>query len=286
VIAALVTAKVAREHDEDLVPLAEALRARDADVEICDWDDAAVDWSAIDLAVIRSTWDYTARRDAFLSWADEVTALTRLENPAAVLRWNTDKRYLRDLEQAGVPTVPTVFVEPGERPTLPPIEVVVKPSVSAGARDTARYRPSERAEARAHTEALLAEGRTVMIQPYLDAVDDHGETALVHVGGVFSHAFRKGPILVPGSVFVDGLYVEERISEREPTDAEREVAQSALDAARRLTGEDLLYARVDLLPGPDGSPVVLELELTEPSLFHAISPGSVERFADAITARC
>jgi hypothetical protein len=134
----------------------------------------------------------------------------------------------------------------------------------------------------AHITRMLAAGRSVMLQPYLSAVDSDGETALLFLGGAYSHAIRKGPMLTGPAVGVEGLYQPEVISPREPSAEQRALAEQALAAA---PAEQLLYARVDLVPGPDGRPVVLELELTEPSLFLGTSPQSPGRFADAILAR-
>lgn len=283
---ALVTASAARHLDEDLAPLAAALAGRGHAVEVVVWDDADVEWGAFDGVVVRSTWDYVARRDELLAWAERTAATTRLANPVDVLHWNTDKRYLRDLHDAGVPVVPTVFLAPGDPVHLPPFELVVKPVVGAGSVDTARYGHETRAEARRHLDELLAAGRPAMVQPYLSAVDHHGETALVFFAGVYSHSIRKGPILRPVGEevpFVDGLYAAEDISARQPTPAERALAEATLDAVPGGR-ERLLYARVDVVPGPDGEPVVLELELAEPSVFLDHAPGAAGRFAEAIEA--
>src|SRR5690606_16980168 len=117
------------------------------------------------------------------------------------------------------------------------------------------------------------------------AVDDAGETGLVFLGDRFSHAFRKGPILRPEARFVESLYREEEISSREPSDEERAVAEVVLDAvgiiAPGRSRTDLLYARVDFVPGPTG-PLLMELELVEPSLFLSTDPGAAERAAKAI----
>jgi len=249
------------------------------------WDDPAVDWSAFDLVVLRSAWDYAPRRDEFVAWTQRVP---RLANPAHVVRWNTDKRYLLQLQEAGAPVVPTEFVAPEEswRPAAAG-EIVIKPTVSAGSLDTGRYdlaHDGQRDLAAAHVRRLRAAGRHVMVQPYLDAVDDHGETALIWIGGHYSHAIRKGPILTGPDEGVEGLYREEDISAREPSHAEREVAAKVL-AALPYDLADLLYVRVDLVPGPGGAPVLLELELTEPSLFFATDPAAAGRFAAAVADR-
>ena len=114
---ALVTAVVARDLDEDLVPLETALRACAAQVTIAAWDDAAIHWARFDVALLRSTWDYTQRLPEFLDWIGRTETQTRLLNPLEVVRWNTDKHYLCDLEKAGVAIVPSAFIEPGENAT-------------------------------------------------------------------------------------------------------------------------------------------------------------------------
>jgi glutathione synthase/RimK-type ligase-like ATP-grasp enzyme len=266
-------------EDDDRLVIA-PLAARGVYAEPVMWDDPRVDWAGYDLAVLRSTWDYADRRDAFVAWARGVP---RLANRAEVVAWNTDKRYLAELADAGLPVVPTRWLAPGAGTWAPPLDgqVVVKPVVSVGSKDTGRYDLADRAQRRLateHVERLHRAGRLVMVQPYLDAVDTAGETALMFLGGRYSHAVRKGPMLDgpdPGDV---GLYKPEQIAPRAAGPDEVAVAERVLAA---VPGE-LLYARVDLIPGPDGAPLVVELELTEPSLYLGYAPGAVDRFAAAI----
>lgn len=282
---ALATCAALPDLDPDEQLLLEPLRALGVDAQPAVWDDARVDWDAFDLVVIRSTWDYTARRDKFLAWAQSVP---RIVNPAAVLAWNTDKRYLRDLAKAGVPVVPTTWLEPTDTVVLPHTgRHVLKPSVGAGSVDAALFdfaAPDEAALARAHAERLLAAGQTVMIQPYLELIEQHGETALMFFGGEFSHAAAKGAMLAGHSEMVEGLYKAEVIKPRSASAVDLDVARAALVAAP-IPADQLAYARVDLIPGTDGSPVVIELELTEPSLFLGQAPGSAERLARALASR-
>ena len=158
--------------------------------------------------------------------------------------------------------------------------------MGAGSQDTGRYdlgRPAERAEAVGLAERILAGGRGVVVQPYLAGVDVEGETALVHVDGRLSHAVRKAALLTGPAGDVAGLYVEERTAACTPTAAQRAVAAQALAT---VAGDGPpLYARVDVLPGPDGAPVVLEVELTEPSLFLGHDRGAADRLAGAIADR-
>jgi hypothetical protein len=286
---ALVTARAARGLDEDMPPLTAALAAAGARSEILDWDDARADWGRFDLVVPRSAWDYAERLPEFLAWAEQVALLTTLVNPLSVVRWNTDKHYLGELARAGAPVVPTWYVEPGEDPgsRLDGVlaadgrrELVVKPAVGAGSRDARRHARADRAAILAHLAPLLAAGRSAMLQPYLESVDTSGETALMYIDGRFSHAIRKGALLpAAGAPATAGLFAPEEIVPRTPGADELASAGRILAAA---PFERLAYARVDLLRDPEGSPRLLELELTEPSLFLAHAPGSAERFAAAL----
>jgi len=297
---ALVSADAALPLDEDMPPLLDALRRLGVQVSTPSWDAPDVDWSRFDLALLRSTWDYVDRIDEFLAWARDCGRKTRLFNPAAVVAWNTDKHYLAELHAAGVAVVPTRFVEPGvdAARSLQSFlgdgrldagapcefdEFVVKPTVGAGSRDTARYRRGERDRALAHLHRLVeVERRSAMLQPYLSTVDTHGETALMYLGGAPSHAIRKGPLLRLDDGLVAGLFAPEDIRPREPGQDEQALATAALAA---LPFEPPLYARVDMVRDASGAPVVLELELTEPSLFLAHAPGSADRLAQAALAR-
>lgn len=271
--------------DEDMPLLQEALDAAAIDWREVTWDDETVEWSDFSLAVVRSTWDYYRRIDEFTQWIERVDGATRLANSANVLRWNLDKHYLREAVAAGLPVVPTDFVEPGSAADFAVIDrrleesdVVVKPAVSAGSNDTERHSSVETAYH--HVERLLSAGRSVMVQPYLSEVDQHDETGLVFLNGSFSHAFAKGALLATAKDVAGDLFARERIESREPTATE-------LDLGRRistwLTGRfgPSLYARLDLLPTSIG-PVIVELELLEPSLFLHTSAGAAGRVAEAI----
>jgi hypothetical protein len=273
---------------EDDFPLRDGLRARGLEVDAVCWDDATADWAGYDLAVIRSPWDYTPRRDQFVAWAHSVP---RLANPADIIEWNSDKTYLRVLAGAGVAVTPTEFVTPAAAWNPPATgEWVVKPTISVAAMDSGRYRLPDQADlAAAHVRRLQAAGRTAMIQPYLAAVDTAGETSVLctpDAGGelTYSHAIRKGALLTgPDTGAPHSEYTEE-IEPRVPSAAELALAATTL-AAVPGAAKRLLYARVDMIPGPDGSPLLVELELVEPSLFFLHAPGSAERVADAIVAR-
>jgi glutathione synthase/RimK-type ligase-like ATP-grasp enzyme len=250
------------------------------------WDDPAVDWSAYTLIVVRSTWDYQERRDAFVAWARAIG--DRLVNPPHVIEWNTDKRYLRELADAGLPVVSTALVAPGEPFVAPPAEYVIKPTVSAGSRDTARFAAGDAAEAAraaALVDAIHRGGRTAMVQPYMASVDARGETAMLFFGGRFSHAVHKGPLLAPGAEPTTEVFAPETIEPRTPSPAERDVAERVVSWVTERFGSPLAYTRVDLVEDDDGEPHVLELELAEPSLFFGFAEGAIPHFAAVLQAK-
>jgi glutathione synthase/RimK-type ligase-like ATP-grasp enzyme len=269
---ALATCAEVPDGDEDAPALIGALATRGVEAVPAIWDDSTVDWGAFELVVVRSTWDYPDRRDQFLTWAESLPSVL---NAPEVLRWNTDKRYLTVL---GDDAVPTTFLEPGAEFETPSHAFVVKPSVGAGSIGAARYEAGDSGAA-AHVAELEAAGKTAMVQPYLEDVDRHGETSLLYAGGVLSHAVRKEAILGRASEPAEGLYVEEKMSPAEATREELELGERALEAVP-FPRDELLYARVDVLPGPR----VLEVELTEPSLFLGYADGAVDRFADAVVS--
>lgn len=250
--------------DGDDDGLVDALRTRGLNARWLSWDDPATLDS--DLVIMRATWDYIERLDEFLSWT---TRVPHLLNAPAVVRWNTEKTYLEDLAVAGVPVVESEFFAPGQTVHLPAGEVVVKPAVGAGSVGAQRF--TDHCAARDHAATLQEGGATAMVQPYDPRVED-GETALVFLAGQPSHAFTKGPMLPPpGSTPVfdaSGTYAEESLSSADPDMALWDVGHAALAAAAAqldCAPADFLYARVDLLGG-HRDPLLLELELVEPSL--------------------
>ncbi|MEH0579331.1 ATP-grasp domain-containing protein [Streptomyces sp. B21-108] len=270
-------------RDRDLPVLRAALERAGAEADGVFWDDPDVDWASYDLVVIRSTWDYSWRADEFTAWAQKVAEVTRLANPAAVVRWNADKRYLGELAAAGVPTVPTRYLAPDDPADLPADhEYVVKPTSGAGARYAARYTPDQHETAVRQLARMHDEGLTAMVQPYVRGIDAGGERALQFFGGRLLHASRKRAVLAPGTAYDAQKIAHPGLEPWVPTPAEIAVAERALAAVPDASG--LLYARVDLVDGDDGQPCVMELELVEPNLFLFLHPESVPAVAAAIMA--
>ena len=243
------------------------------------WDGDGRPPSDVEAVLVNYAWGYVSNRDGFLAWAERTAAETRLLNPLPVLRWNSDKTYLADLAAAGIPTVPTTFVTPGQDWSPPSADFVVKPTVGSGGWLSARYVD---ADAAAHVRALHDGGRTAMVQPYQRSVDAGGETAMLFFHRSFSHAIRKGPLLEPDVGMVDALWEREVITPVEPPAAHLDLARRALDAAHAVAGPTA-YARVDVVELDDGTPAVLELELVEPSPFLPTDPGAADRFAAALS---
>ena len=250
------------------------------------WDDLEVDWSTYDACVIRTTWDYMDRQEAYVAWAERVAAQIPFFNPPEIIRWNTKKTYLKDLAERGVPIAPTVFLEPGETVDVAGLmrdndwkRGFIKPVVGATARETLRFSLAEADSAQQHLERLLkTEG--MMVQPYLSSVEEVGELSALFLGGRFSHAVRKVP--QPGDYRVqDDFGAKDFPVELSPS--QMALAVNIVEEASRFspTGE-LLYARVDWLTDDSGALVLTELELVEPSLFFRHSPTAADQFAQAL----
>jgi glutathione synthase/RimK-type ligase-like ATP-grasp enzyme len=260
--------------DAETRPLLEALTARGVEAEAAPWDDDTVAWDDADLVAVRTTWDYTEHRDAFLAWAGRVDAATHLVNPLPVLTWSSHKRYLTELAAAGVPVVPTVLLDAGG--PVPAVlgegPLVIKPAVSAGGRGT---RLGFADDLRDPVADLLAVG-DVLVQPAVGSIGRDGEVSLIRLGDTWSHAVRKLPA-------AGGFLVHEkhggRLEDHVPTTREVAVAEQALAAAPG----PVAAARVDLVR-LDGEPVVMELELIEPELFLRRAPDAPARLADALLA--
>ncbi|MCI4325530.1 MAG: hypothetical protein L3K00_06595 [Thermoplasmata archaeon] len=260
--------------------LAAALRRRGLRVAHPIWDDSSVDWSAFRIAVVRSTWNYHRQRPAFLRWSQRAARQVDLWNRPEVLRWNTDKRYLRELGRAGVPVVPTLWSFRGRPIDLArsmdehrwPV-VVVKPAVSAAGDRTFRIPRAGARRGQRELERILATG-TAIVQPFLAQVDRSGEHSLIFLDGRYSHTVRRVPLFRPR-----GPRPRERLAAASAS--MRSVAARAL----RACPNNLLYARVDVLRDDEGEWCVMEVELTEPSLFFVPYPKGAATLAHAIARR-
>ncbi len=276
----LVTCEQVPALDPDDRMLARELRRRGLTVSIAVWSDPLVNWADARVCVLRSTWDYHRRYREFIAWVERAASATIVRNDPRLLRWNAHKRYLRELERAGVPVVPTVWLRRGARRSLTRLcaargwgDVVVKPARGAAAHDVSLVRsdPAARALGQAQLELLLR-AQDVLVQPYLEAVATYGERALIFLRGRYSHAVVKKP-------FDRVLAVCKAPSSfAEATPQERDLAQRALAAVP----SEPLYARVDLLQDDDGRPRVSEVELIEPALYLSVYEPAQRALADAV----
>jgi hypothetical protein len=258
------------------------LRRLGLDAQPLVWDDPSVDWSAPKVCVIRETWDYHHRREEFVAWAERVGEQTTLLNSAEVVRWNTHKGCLRDLEGRGVPIVPTVWLHGGSSGSLYNImsstgwsEVVIKPAVSASAFETIQVDVERVRQGQAHIDRLLPT-RDLMVQPFIPSVRDYGERSLIFIDGELSHTVRRTPALHPE----EGMDPWQATLVQ-PTGEEVNMASHALKAS----GFPTLYARVDIVRDEANEVRLMELELVEPSLFLTLAPHAAQRLAAAISSK-
>jgi glutathione synthase/RimK-type ligase-like ATP-grasp enzyme len=264
--------------DFDEAPLVRALRSAGLGVEVLAWDDPTAEFSSARLTLLRSTWNYAQQPERFAEWLARTAGVTALWNPLPVVRWNLHKGYLLDLARAGVQVAPTHLVPRGSLEELADIaaargwnDVVVKPAVSAGSRLTLRTDAATE-QGGAHLRALVTR-EDALVQPYLPGVEGYGERALVFIDGELTHTVRKGRRFAGDLESITGPMTV--------SDDEAALAHAALAAAPTPS----MYARVDVARGIDGSPVLMELELIEPSLFFEYGPRALERLVAAIGRR-
>lgn len=269
------------EPDIDEQPLVQGLIEAGHDASVAAWDDESVDWASYDAAIIRATWNYAQHLDAFRGWLRRVDALTTLINPRSTLDWNLHKGYLRELEAAGVPITPSAFFDRGQQADVGALctdrqwaKIVIKPTVSAGSFGTRSFDlcRGELSAAQSFFDEMVAR-RDMMIQRYIPSVETIGETALIVIDGQLTHAIEKRPRFDDQE---EEVYLRDSIS-----DDMRDMAQRVLAAA----GKDNLYARVDVFPDEDGSLMLSELEMLEPSLFFPCFPDAVGVFVRGVENR-
>lgn len=278
--------------------LLDALAERGMDPQIKAWTDPDVDWDAAGLVVVRSVVDYARNRPQFLEWAQSVP---RLLNSADVLTWNSDKHYLRELAELGLPTIQTTWIAADRRYSKQQVharfpafgDFVVKPTVSSGVRDIGRYSSANIAQRQAAMDqamGLLAEGRDVMVQRYQEEIDVHGEMSLVFFNGLLSHAVQKKALLHPAQV-TDRKVREVVVEAYTPSEREllwgEEIRHVIHEYVRSRLGRDeqFLFNRVDVVPDGEGSFSVMEVALVDADLYEDATPDGLNSFADAISMR-
>jgi glutathione synthase/RimK-type ligase-like ATP-grasp enzyme len=280
---ALVTCEEFPELEPDSRLLLPALAERGIDASPAVWTDPSVDWASFDAIVVRSPWDYFLRAADWAAWLERVDATgVPTLNPNKVLRWNSHKSYLQQLATAGVPVIDTVMTQGSARVDLADLlagagwdDAIVKPAIDGGARRLFRVRDAE--DPQASFDELVAEG-DVMVQPFLPSIVDQGELSLIYFGGELSHTVRK--TAKPGDIRVQPVWGGGYELEG-PTSEAIQIAERVFDAI----DADLLYGRVDLVRGLEGTLQLIELEVIEPLLFLELDDAAPGRFADALAAR-
>ncbi len=278
--------------------LLDALSDRGADPRIAVWNDSSVDWSQAGTCVVRSVSDYARNRAAFLRWAESVP---RLLNHPDILRWNSDKHYMTDLAARGLPVIPTTWLEPDRHLSKQQVhsrfpamgDFVVKPAVSSGVRDIGRYTANDtehRQQAILHAMNLLGQGRSVMVQRYVEQIDVHGEISMVFFNGLPSHTVEKRAELHPARVTDPRMH--EAVVTAQHADEEQwrwgEQIRTVLHAyvrAQMGRDEQFLFNRVDLVPDGQGSFLVMEVSMVDADLYLEATPDALGNFADAIAVR-
>jgi glutathione synthase/RimK-type ligase-like ATP-grasp enzyme len=285
-----------RGFDKESNILSKAIENRGIETRLVAWNDPEVDWGESSLSIIRTPHDYFLNVPDFLEWTRRAEEHTTLWNPSGVIEWNSSKRYLVRLQEAGVPVPPTILAEYGSDVKLDILlkdtdwdEIIIKPAVSVGAWGAGRYERGD-LEAERQFEDVLRNGYThvhtrdgklynlspgdVILQQFIPEIMTRGEASLVYFGGEFSHAVKKMP--ADGEFRVHDVYGG-HVLRHEASEEERSVAEMGLEAL----GAETQYARIDTVLSEDG-PLIIEMELIEPRLFFEYYPDTVESYADHV----
>ncbi|WP_246010526.1 ATP-grasp domain-containing protein [Hymenobacter perfusus] len=268
--------------DEDSL-LTRYLRAQGHTVEPRIWSNPAVDWLRYDVVLVKSPWDYFDRVTEFYEWLDRMQQLgVRMLNPATTIRWNADKKYLLEMEQAGVRIVPTRLLPRGQAVEAAALlaemgqeQLVIKPAVSGGAKNTFVLTRQDTAVRQPLLTELL-QHEDFLAQPFQARIQEEGEWSLLYYGGEYSHCVLKTP---KSGDFRVQHYLGGGI---EPRQAPAHLRRAADDIVRRFAA-GCLYARVDGL-NQDGELLLMELELIEPFLYLASDDQALSRYETALRA--
>ncbi len=277
------------EGDPDDLLALEVLKKQGYKCAVVDWRNSAFDWATSKVTVLRSTWDYHLHLQTFKEWLEQVDKRSILLNDKTLVLSNLDKKYLLDLESSGITICPTVYIKQNDDVDKAAIRAhlnkfdttqnrfIVKPSVGLSTYGVQKFdqtTPQFLDATCAHISQLLKHSN-VLIQPYLAQVETYGERSLVYIDGEYSHSVRKSAFQ---KLAVAGQAGEEA----------KIASQNEIDFANcviALLPQKPLYARVDVVGDGDKEIVLLELELTEPSLYLAMAEGAVNRFAQALVNR-
>lgn len=257
--------------------LIDAFQKRGIEARRLAWDDATVNWGDFECAIVRSTWDYFVRCEEFLKTLTMISSQTRLMNSLDTIRWNSNKRYLGDLEKRGVPIVPTIYLQ--ETTVAATYEAarskkwdrfVVKPVIGGGALETYRLPKDEAIFQKLNTK----HSPEFMVQPYLDSIEREGEWSFLFFGGEFQFAIQKVP--VEGDYRVQAIFGA-TTTVKTPSEADLMAAKKVL----QTVPEKLLFARVDMVRAEGGGLWLMELELIEPFLSLGLQASAAESLVES-----
>ncbi|WP_343704252.1 hypothetical protein [Chitinophaga sp.] len=281
---ALVTCTAqALEHDSEDARLQAWLQEKGLEVNREIWSNPQTDWKSYDLVVLKSPWDYHEQADAFHAWLRALQqAGVAVQNPADTVVWNSNKKYLAEIADSGLPVIPTALLPQGSLPGLDTFftrwnteQIVIKPCISAGAKNTLLLRREE-AEAEEDKLYIMLQAEDYLVQPYLQEVE-HGEWSFLFFGGQFSHSLLKVP--KAGDFRVQhihgGTYAQ--------ASAGAAFEEKAAAYVQRFA-KDTLYARVDGII-KNNEFYLMELELIEPYLFLSTTPDGFDNYYKALASK-
>lgn len=264
------------EHVYMMDALRPAMKARGFNIHDIAWDDPDTDWSGFDLAIVGTTWDYWDRIPEFFATLQKIENATPLCNPTELVKWNSRKTYLRELETKGAKLIPTEWIETANEQNvarafdaLQTDDIVIKRQIGAGAAGQHRLKRGDSIPEMPHP---------MMAQPFLSNIQSEGEYSFIFIDGQFCHCLIKRA--AAGDYRIQSLYggVEEPVI---PDARDLESAKKIIS----VLDDTPLYGRVDMIRGDDGGLLLMELELIEPYLYPIEGPELGERMAEAVEKR-
>ncbi len=277
-IPVLVCAKYGKQTPyQDDAYLCERLKEAGCDADITVWDDERIDYSDYDLAIIRSCWDYDMRVEEFLDKMKQISQKTHLVNSYKLIENNSDKRYLKELQDRGIRIIPTIIAEQPKEIKIPSLwkKVVVKPTVSASGKDTYLCEGKEFEKIKEICEVLYQKNKIPMLQQYFSSVETFGEHSSVVIDGQITFTMKKIPAKDSFLVhqYLGGSYI--------PVETSQEEVEFVKDLLQKLKQKPI-YMRVDYLKGYEGRFYLLELEQIEPNLYLCRNEEGTKRLIRAL----